>query len=26
VGDVYDTAVALIILQLPFQQVPIMQQ
>ncbi len=26
VGDIYDTAVALIILQLPFQQVPIMQQ
>jgi hypothetical protein len=26
VGDVYDTAVALIILQLPFQQIPIMQQ
>jgi squalene cyclase len=26
VGDVYDTAVALIILQLPYQQLPIMQQ
>ena len=26
VGDVYDTSVALIILQLPFQQIPIMQK
>lgn len=26
VGDIYDTAVALIILQLPFQQVPLMQK
>jgi squalene cyclase len=26
VGDIYGTAVALIILQLPFNQLPIMQQ